>query len=199
MAVETITNAEEFLIQTASEINPGGDYRKGTAVFDLLIEPMAAILQPILDDIGDIALRQSLANLDTTLDDDDVDDLVANVFVTRRGGDKTQGTVRMFFDSAISFVVPSGTIFQSATGLNFISDTDQTITQAGMSLNFTGDFFFFDVLVTAESEGDEFNILANQIVNVLLTDEAIALVDNLSPFTAGVDRETNTELFNRAV
>lgn len=197
MAVETISNAEEFLKQTALDVNPSGDYRAGTAVFDLLIAPMAALLQPVLDDVQDIALRQSLSLLDSSLSETDVDELMANIFVTRRGGTRATGTARLLFDQAISFLVPSGTVFRSAGGLDFIADSSQSITQAGMSLNISGDLFYFDVTVTADAEGEQYNIAANDLVDVLLTDESIVLVDNLSPFTQGVDRETNSELFAR--
>jgi hypothetical protein len=169
----------------------------GSAFGRLLVEAYILLMQPVSDQFTLVRANQSLRS--TGISDNAVDDILANIFVTRRTGSKAQGTVRLFFLTPLSTSVPQGTIFTSQAGQTFFAIADQTITQAGMSLNQSGDFFFFDVTVQAESEGDAFNVAAgdiNQIQDGVVV--GVVQIANPSPFGTGLPRETNDEVIERA-
>jgi hypothetical protein len=174
---------------------------KGTAIERLLVESFTILAQPIADQIKVIRDNQTLrsvADPDRAIEDAAVDDLIANIFVTRRVGSKAVGAARLFYLSPISETVPINTVFRSSSGLTFFARADTTITQAGMSLNKTGDFFFFDVNVIAQSEGDEFEIGEDELVEIASGFPNVVRVSNPSPFTEGLPREENEALVARA-
>jgi hypothetical protein len=173
---------------------------RGSAAGRLLIDTFVLLAQPIVDEIADVRDRQTLNRPDlNSMDADAVDDLLANIFVTRRPGAKATGQVRMFFLSPVAATIPQDTIFRSTAGLQFLAINNQSITQAGMSLNQQGDLFFFDVNVIAESEGSEFEVAADEIIEIQQgVIEGIVQVSNPVAFSQGGDRETNEQAAERA-
>lgn len=169
----------------------------GSAFGRLLVQAFILLTQPVSDQITLVRANQSLRSIG--ISEDSVDDILANIFVTRREGNLAQGEVRLFFLSPIAAAVPANTQFTSQDGLTFLSVADQTITQAGMSLNQTGDFFFFDVTVQAETQGANFNVAAgaiNQVQEGVIP--GVVQVSNSSAFGTGLPRETNDEVISRA-
>lgn len=198
MVIETLDNALDFLISAAKEVNPNADIRRGVPVYDFLIRPLSRILQPLFETIDDISRRQSILNSEL-LSDEDVDAIMANVFLDRRNGSRASGQVRIFFDSPIDFSLLAGSTFTSAEGLRFLTPNTQTITAAQMSLNVFGDLHFFDVNTEAETEGSEGEIGIDEIVNLVTNNPSVVQVTNITTFTNGVDRETNSDFITRGI
>lgn len=170
---------------------------RGSAASRLLIEAFTILAQPLADQIKAIRESQSLATPD--LNDASVDALLANIFVTRRPGARATGQVRLFFLSPVSASIPANTLFTSTAGFRFVAVNDQSITQGGMALNQSGDLFFFDVNVVAETEGAESEVAAGEIIEMQQgVLEGVAQVTNPAAMVGGAARETNEEAVDRA-
>lgn len=193
-----ISNVEEYLVQIVQEVNPDVDLREGTAFRDLLIKPLTSFLDPIIDEIVRIGNSQTLLNA-STITERDMDELVANVFVTRRGGTQATGSVRLFLSSAENGVeVPKGSIFSDSQGLQYSSTQRVFLTRQALELNVDGSFFFVDVPIQAENPGTEFNLAVGQVTIMDVPPVNFVRVTNTAAITTGVDKETNTALGDRA-
>lgn len=193
---EFTDNLVEFLEDKLQEANPDIAVGEGTAVRDLFIKPFSVIFQPIVDEILRIRQNLSLEGA-AALDDEDLDRLAANFFVTRKAGSKATGTVRLFFSEAVDEFIPQGTVFVAANGVRFLSLADTTITSSGLKLNTFGELFFQDLLVEAENVGTSGNIAANLVTDIVLAGDKVVDVTNPAAFTGGTARETNAELVAR--
>lgn len=187
----------DFLVTKLRENFPDFDLREGTAYRDMLIKPQSLLFQPFRDTTNVIRRNLSLGNFALMLEDE-FDELVSNIFVTRRDGDNAQGTVRVFYESPRDSVIGTEVIFLSENGDSFNPQAPVIITAEQMRLNTEGLFFFVDVPVVATAAGEEFNVEAGSIIFVDGGPEGITSVNNSSALTNGVDQETNTVLFARA-
>lgn len=190
-------NVKDYLKAKIKEIDPLMDTRDNNGIGDLLIKPVTAILQPVVDEIIRIGDNQSLLNA-ANMNETELDELVANIFVTRKAGSKARGEVRVFFVDPVAITIPAASEFLTIDGVRFFSLADVTITANQMSLNKDGDFYYVDVLLEAEEVGSAGNIAAGAVVDFPGGPSTLARVENLSPFTGGTDRETNEELVERA-
>lgn len=192
-----LQNVKEYLKAKIAEVDALIDTRDNSGVGDILIKPMVDILQPLVDELVRIDKNQSLQN-GSAMTEEDLDALVANVFVTRSPGAKARGTVRVFFSESTNVTIPAGSEFTSADGQSFFALADVTITANQMTVNKDGDFFYVDVLVEAESVGAAGNVAVGAIVDFVGGPDTLLKVENPNVFTGGADRETNDDLVSRA-
>ena len=196
MAVNLI-DVEQFMIDTIKTEFPSIDYREGTGFRDLFIKPNALILQSLADEIDTIRQNQSINNA-PNMSEDEFDALMANIFVTRRTGQKSTGTVRLLFSETQAVTIASGTLFTSADGLEFITRQSFSFTAEQMALNVLGSFYYVVVNVQSTGFGSDYNIAAGDIVSISGGPTGVVSVENPSAFTGGQRRETNQELALRA-
>ena len=193
---------EQFLTTKISEYDSSFDLREGTAFTDLFIKPLEIIMQPFLDELYQVELNQSILSIlestdPNTFDEDVVDALMSNVFVARKPGDIVGGTVRAYFNTPIALDVFQGDArFLDKNGNGFINTADISITTKNMGLQASGDYYFVDVPVQAETQG-ALVVEAGDIVDWENAPVGLVQVSNLSDFSTGADRETNVELIKR--
>jgi len=188
---------EEYLTEKVKEYDSSFELREGSAFRDFFIKPLVLILQPLRDEIEVVRTLQSLLNFDT-MSDEDLDALIANIFLSRRSGNFSTGYVRVFFATSQNSTVVVGAAFLAASGLRFLADADTAISSASMSVNVSGSSYFFDVPVTAEAPGSSYNIPAGTIVSAEVQIPGSIRVTNPEVFEGGISTETNTEYYNRA-
>jgi len=187
---------EKFLVTKIQENFPDFDLRQGTAFRDMVIKPIAVFLQPYRDQANIIKRNLSLRNFETMIDEE-MDSLVANMFVARRGGGKSTGTVRVYLTEAIAVTITTDTQFQTASGLIFYPTETSTFLAEEVALNPDGLYFYVDISVESEGEGEEYNIDENSIVFMTGGPDNVVKVDNPAAFASGVDVEDNAALKQR--
>lgn len=187
---------EKFLVTKTQEHFPEFDLRQGTAFRDMVIKPNIMFLQPYRDQANILKRNMSLQNYELMIDEE-MDALVSNVFVDRRGGLKSTGTARAYFDEAKAVSFTTDAEFRTADGLIFNPVETVTFLPEEVALNIDGLYFFVDVQVEAEAEGEEYNIDEHSLVFVNSAPEGIIKVDNVSSFASGVDIEDNATLKQR--
>jgi len=167
----------------------------GDALADFLVKPMEALLDPFVREVQFLRNNQSLVNPEL-LAPAEADSLMGNIFVRRSRGKKSVGNARMYFNAATALTVSVGNNFYTADGLNFIPSGPQSISAEAMLFNQSGNLFYFDVALEAETEGDEYNIDPEKIVGVTNIPSAVRAT-NLRPFKDGIPEESTIGYIER--
>lgn len=175
---------------------PDTNFREGSGLRDLLVKPANILLDPIHREVQLLRQAQSLA-LPELLAPDEADALVANVFVTRQLGGLSSGTARLYFNAPVAVNLSVGNVCFTSDGLRFIPSTLQSISAESMVFNQSGNLYYFDINVTAEKPGDEYNIEKTKIVGITNLNVAVR-VTNLAKFSGGLPEETTQALVDRA-
>ena len=160
----------------------------GDALADFLVKPMEALLDPFVREVQFLRNNQSLAYPEL-LAPDEADSLMGNLFVRRSRGKKSVGSVRAYFSAPTALTISVGNSCYTADGLNFIPSSPQSISAEAMLFNQSGNLFYFDIALEAETEGDEYNIEAGSIVGITNVPSAVR-VTNLRKFSDGEPEET---------
>lgn len=197
MATDFRPPVEKFLVQKVQEYFPDFDLREGTAFRDMVIKPMTVFLQPYRDQVNVLRRNQSLANFEL-MNAEELDALVANVFVARRAGTKATGSVRVYLSAAQQVSFSTEVQFQTAAGLIFYPTAQVGFTAEQLALNTDGLYFYCDVPCTAEQAGEDYNVAAHAIVFISGGPSGVVKVDNPAAFALGVDEEDNAHLAKRA-
>jgi hypothetical protein len=192
----------DFLVERMQEFDPEYELREGTAFTELFIQPQALIVQPVREEANDIFINQSLKRI-LELDDPDsyptdaVDAIVENYYVFRRTGNKSGGIVRLLFQEPKEFNYIAGALtFTSVAGFLYTNRNTVSISEQLMSSQLDQEFYYVDVEIEAELEGEDYDANPNEIIAT--SDPDAIRVFNSAVISGGVNRETNTEYINRA-
>jgi hypothetical protein len=192
----------EFIRARIQEADPDFDTRPGTAFHEMFIKPQELMLQPLSNTLDQILVSQSIRRILAQPDPDsytesDVDDLVANLFVTRDEGSFATTTVRIYYADPLDKEYPAFSAEFTAGSLSYFNSEDILITAQEMALQTEGTFYYVDVAARAQSEGDDYNLDAGALTGFVNDTDSIR-VTNLSAAVGGLPRETNTQLLSRA-
>lgn len=190
------TDLESFLVSRLEVEHPDLDVSSFSGIRDLVVRPMKTMLEPIRREINAAKIRQSILNYDQ-LTKEELNTLLENFFLSVNDGDLATGTVRVYFNSPQSVVVPSTAKFFTDSGLEFVPVSSSAISSTEMAFNFSNNEYFFDVDVQAASVGTSYNIGSGQIIRV---DGILSAtrVSNLAAIVGGTSEETNAEAITRA-
>lgn len=185
----------EFLVRRAQTEFPDLVIQKGEPIYDLIFNFARMALSPYRRQISLVSNNQSIAN-PNTINENEADRLMANYFTSRRVGGFAVGTARIFFNQArFATVTPTQAVF-TGTGLRYFPVENQSITAEQMLFNQSGSLFYFDIIVRAEEQGDEYNIEPNTLIGIE-NFPAVVKVQNLTRFVDGISSETTEEFFSR--
>lgn len=193
----------EFIRNRLLESDPQFDTRRGTAFFDLFIQPQQLMLNPLITAMETSLTSQSVRRMRNlsepdAFDESLVDDAVANVYVTRNEGAFARAVVRVLYSQPFDKEFPdTGAEFLTGSGLSFFNEGAVAITAEEMALNTEGDLFYVDIPVRAQTEGADYNVPAGDI-SVFVNDPEAVTVRNDVEASGGFARETNTEVLDRA-
>jgi len=188
---------ENFIVSKLQENFPNIDVRHGTAFRDMLISPQSIIMQPYRDQVNILKRNLSLQNYSLMLEEE-MDMLVANMFVERRQGAAATGTIRIYVTEPQDLQITVDAIFSTREGLVFNPSRDYFIAAEDIELNSDGLFYYYDITVEASEDGTAYNIPEDVVIYASNIPDGIIKVNNPSPFFQGVDSDTNEELYARA-
>lgn len=187
-----------FVEDFCSKAFPNRAFGRGTAAGDLVVKPMAALLQPLRHEIDAIKVNQSMANY-RYMAASDLDALAANWGAFRQTGGVATGTVRLFFDTIADYQL-NYLQFQSDDGVTFQLQSPVTIPATALLQNqSTGaaTTYSFDVTVVSVGLGNRYTVAANTITRAINPPANLVRVTNPEAFTVTVPNETNYDLVNR--
>jgi len=189
------TDFEAFAKARLTQEFPSMITEEGSAIVDLVMKPMQILLEPFVREIRAIRRNQSLLD-PSVLNKDEADALLGNIFVRRRTGDYSKGTVRAYFTNPVSANIGGSNTAFTATGLRFRPVTPQSITSESMIFNTDGGLYYFDVTYVAEGVGRSYNVAPNAIIGITNL-PAATRVRNLRKFESGLNEETTLEVVSR--
>lgn len=192
----------DFIRTRLEEADSTLDTRPGSAYYDMFVKPQETMLQPIMDQLELNRISQSIRqilNLEDpdAFDEEAVDDLISNLYVTRDGGAVATTTVRVYYTQPLDKEFPALTAEFASSDLSFFNANDFRITSAEMALQTEGSLFYIEMAVRSQAEGDSYNVAAGAIT-AFVNDQDAVRVTNPSPATGGLPRETNTQVLVRA-
>ena len=194
---------QDLIVQQLLEFDPTFDVGGGTAITSLMIEPLAVILQPIINELSGVQSNQSILRILESADpdafpEDIVDGLASNVYIERRLGEIASTTQRVRFFQPQDFSASQGIlVFRGSGSQRFVNSQAVSITEAEMSLNVEGGLVYIDIPIVASDTGTEFNVDAGSITSMEAEPAGVANTTNLFDVEDGRSRETNTELIDR--
>jgi len=193
----------EFLTARLREYDPGFELRSGTAFEQLFFKPLEFILQPILNDAARLEVAQSFLRIlqqesPDSFDEEAVDALASNIFVTRAGGSRASGVARVYYGQATAREWPTGgAIFTGSNGKTYSNPSPFAITAGEMSAQIEDGNYYYDIPVLATDYGSGSNLAKGGLVS-LASDSDVVYVTNKADISGGTKKETNTELIARA-
>jgi hypothetical protein len=189
------TDIATFILDRVTQEYPDLAADDGGMLEDILIKPLQLLLEPFKREVQQVETNQSVVNSDI-MSEPEADALVANWFEERDSGDYSSGTVRLYFSQPTTTRVSTDKRLYTNDGLSFFPVQNYFITSAQMLFNRQGNFYFLDVVVRAETQGEEYNVDRSEISSIEEV-PGIVKVANLAPFTSGRPKETNEELLER--
>jgi len=195
------TNIKNFIIEQLKSANPAMDTRPGSVLRDLLVNPLALVLEGYQQDHKRMLERQTVSNIGS-LSEDELDAVASNFLISRNKGTKSTGYVRLYFSSPKAFTIPKGARFKTADGILFETTYAFTVSRLQMEQN-TLDYPNYDtgqVPVQSVLEGANTNIPANSsFTSTGSLPSSPIKINNTGAFYGGIEKETNDKLYNRLV
>lgn len=159
------TNIDAFLTDRFSQEFPDIYANDPSVVRDTFVKPLILFLEPFKREIQTVKNNQSFKNAEV-MSDDDADSLAANVFDTRDSGGFSVGVGRIFFSQPSNQQVDLTTRFFTASGLNYFPTNTIGITAEQMVFQKSGNLFYMDVPLKAETEGSQYDIDPGELSGV---------------------------------
>lgn len=185
------TFIKDRLIQEFPDLAADG----GGMLQDALAKPLQLMLEPFKREIELIKIGQSASNA-ALMSEDEATALGANWFEDRNEGGSATGSVRLYYAAPTTSRVSTDKRLFTNSGLSFFPSQNYYISAQQMLFNRQGNLYFLDIVVEAETAGDEYNVARNEIVGIEEVPGVIK-VANLSDFGDGAPRETNEEYLGR--
>lgn len=202
-----VTARQDLLAQRVVEYSPEADLRRGV-IHDVVLHLGAILASADLDLVDRVRRSMSLKtiNADPTLADDDlVDAVLANYFITRQTGAPARGSVVVVIDALTPITIPVGMRF-IADGRSYAAiqaftartNAANVVTDADRVLRPLGDgTFAFAIDLTAVEDGAAGQVRRGTkfLPETVLPHFVRSYADQ--DFTGGLDTETNAELMAR--
>jgi len=193
--LSTLTQLTEKLKLKLRQLDPSLDLRDGSAINDLVVFPIASMLEPY-EAVHEANIQKAMIN-SSGLSEDDLDIIASNFFIERESGTKATGNVRIYFSSKKNITIPVGSRFKSKSGLIYKATKTRYVTADAMGLERYPYYSSNDIPVEAEEMGDVYRVDAGEITEWVDRTTSYQAVTNIVAITGGVDKETNAELYDR--
>ena len=192
----------DFLTTRLQEYDGNFDVRKGTGFAQLFINPMQFMTQPIVDEISLLQTAQSFLRIlqqpdPDAFDEEAVDALAANLYVTRMAGAVSSGVARVYYEKAVAREWPAqGALFTGSNGKVYYNPAPFLITKGQMSEQVENSSYYYDIPIVSQDLGEDTALEADNLTSFDTDTEATGII-NKNALTGGYPRETNTELITR--
>ncbi len=167
----------------------------GDAIEDLLLKPAMLLWDPIIREIQRMKEARSFQSPEL-LTLEEAEALGSTFFKSRDTGSFSNGLGRIYFAQPQQADISAANFFTSKTGLHFYPTGKQSIKATEMSLNREDDLYYFDVNITAEKPGAEFNLDPGGLSTIANVAAAVR-VTNKAAFRDGRPAESAADYINR--
>lgn len=199
MTTNDLSNKElivqNYITQIFSQQFPNLDTSAQGAFMEMFGFPHIKLLTPLMNFADRVKLTQSLDNA-SLMTEQEMDDYGAGLYMYRNQGSYSVGYGILTFSDIPAngiITVPAGTEGQSKQGYLYstISTTIFTMDDLAGYYDPTAGLYNLPIMFQAENPGSQYNILENELVGLVVPMDNLVQVSNPTPFTGGVDYETN--------
>ena len=203
-----IKDAEQFLVDYLLSKGIDVDLSHGTVARDILVTGLALISAYLRSEAEDIKTRLSIRRLSQLVDsperDQAIDDILSNLFISRKDGRESKGVITLHFTNKADVLIPTAARFYRTSTLGFKPDADVDTLYFSTDLvenrdengNITS--YSLDINVVSLGVGEEYNINPGIFSSFTQVNPYLFKVENKSPFSGGANIETTDELLSRA-
>jgi hypothetical protein len=182
---------ENFFVLYLKERYPELDLRRGTAIRDLVLAPLAELFAATITKVWTF---DKLFRGELPLDDETyqkfIETLGKNFLVERKYGERASGTVRVYVAKKKTYKVPAGTKFYISDNLYLIAPEEYVFLPEELNFNALEGSWFFDVAVVAPEVGSQYNTPAGTKVEPEPFDGFVLSAEVVQDITGGEDVET---------
>jgi len=190
-------DTKQLIKNIIAEHDPDIDTSEGSGVTDILINPLANVLNYYQTVLQELENFLSVIDL-TSLSNADLDAITSTFLLTRKTGSKATGYVKIGFAAPVNLTLQKGQQFKTSDGKYYQTTRQYSITAGQMSLNTQNNYFLTGAIpVEAMAAGDDYTIGPNEINEVVNPSFTYLKVFNTTSFSRGVDDETNEALYDR--
>lgn len=205
-----VSLAADFLEQFLSDQVPDGDFSQGTALRDLAVNAIAAVVAFFRADAAQIRQMQSLVSVQAAVGGDQqalldaVTAILSNFFVAPKGGIKARGFAIGHATQQVDIFIATSIRFTYSQGLVFVVDATDTlfIPQAELTpiVDSTGAVidYEFQIPLVAVATGEAYNVDPNLFASFDRFNPYVTRVESTVKFSGGKGPETVTEVLQRA-
>jgi len=183
-----------YFILYLRDRHPELDLRIGTAVRDLVLEPLADLFVEVLNDI----LRLSSFLTGEVEDKELLEKFLQNFFVERKYGRKASGSVRVYIAKKKIYNVPKGTKFFLDETHWFQTEQEYVIPESELLFNSFEGHWFFEVPVVAADVGVLYNVKKGTMLEPEPFDPFVLKAEAAIDFEGGEDVEPIEDFIKRA-
>jgi hypothetical protein len=192
-----IVEAELLAKQVLEAEFPTLDLREGTGLRDLVLRPTAYAMA-LLKKANDYYFAgNTITGANDTTDQEIVDDILSNWFVTRNLGTNAVIDVRMFFARSKNVTIPSSAFFSTDGELKFYPASTLTFQASDLSYDSYQNEYYVDIQLVAESPGISYNIGEGSLLYFSTFDTYFLHGEINYLAQASTDPETNTQFISR--
>jgi hypothetical protein len=206
-----VATAANFLEQFLTAQVTDGDFGKGTALRDLAVQAIAAVVAFLRADAAQIRQMQSLLTVKAAVGTGDVDALrdavtgiLSNFLVTSKGGGKARGFAIGHATQQVDVFVATSVRFTFTQGVVFVVDSIDTLFIPKEELvpivDSSGDVldYEFRIPLVAIATGGTYNIEPGLFTAFDRFNPYVTRVEATAKFTGGKGPETVDEILARA-
>ena len=184
-----------YIEQFCKRAMPSRDWSRGSAISDLVIKAMSALLQPLRHEIDTIKVNQSISNWQY-MSREAMDALAANYGKFRQSGSRATGQVRLYFETATNYQI-NFLEFYSTDGVSYVLASPVNISSTELLKNKRGDgTYVFDVTVVSVGIGNKYAASAGSVVGMVNPPQGIIRCENVEDFAVTAPDESNFDVVN---
>jgi hypothetical protein len=205
-----VTTAANFLEQFLADQVEEGDFSEGTALRDLAVNAIAAVVAFLRADAAQIRQMQSLLTVqeatggDSEALTDAVTGILSNFFVTPKGGTKARGFAIAHATQQVDVFVPTSIQFTYSPGIVFVVDNADTLFIPSSELvpivEADGSIldYEFKIPLVAVATGEDYNVDPGLFSAFDRFNAYVTHVESTTTFSGGKGPETVDEVLERA-
>ncbi|CAM0015284.1 hypothetical protein VPHD148_0014 [Vibrio phage D148] len=205
---EDIIEAELFAEQYLSAQFPTYDFRQGTALRDMTVRPNATLLALIAKATRQYFDDTDILNITNDTDSEVVDKRLSNFFITRKSGDKSVVSARLFFtfptNTPITTIVPVSAYFSVDNETKFYPRGNVTVYDNSTSGEYyfkydsSSDQWYVDMELESESPSEDANLEDGDLLYFTVFSPYFLRAQIQYLVSKAIEEETNEEMVDRS-
>ncbi len=193
-----VMEAELLAKQILEAEFPNLDLREGTGLRDLVLRPTAYAMALLKKSTDYYFAQNTLSGLTDDTNEEIVDDILSNWFMTRSTGSYSIINVRLYFARQKNVSIPSSAYFSTDGNLKFFPSQTDTFNATALTYDAFQNEWYVDVQMTAESPGIDYNLGEGSLLYFSNFDPYFLHAEINYLAQSSTDPETNTEFLARS-